>query len=317
MFLSYPWFENLTETALEAGQSMLLACVVEDDKVLAILPLQQHPDGEVRSLTHRYSALFSLLINSENQAEILVCLAEGLHRLHFKTLILEPFDKNNAAIRDFRQALVTHGFSCHQGFRFFNWVYHVEGRSFEEYMAERPGRLRNTIARKRRKLERERGFKIRLFSNDNVAQGLADYTTVYNSSWKARELYGTFLEGLVSRFAVPGWLRLAVLYIDDRPAAAQIWFVVEHKASIFRLAYDEAWRQYSPGSILTHYLMAHVIDIDKVEEIDFLTGNERYKQDWMSEQRERWGMNCQNIEQPEKRSHNLVHSLRHFFTRLK
>jgi len=64
--------------------------------------------------------------------------------------------------------------------------------------------------------------------------------------------------------------------------------MVQDKASIFRLAYDEEWKRYSPGSILTAYLMRHVINIDKVEEIDFLTGNEPYKQDWMTERRERY-----------------------------
>ncbi len=33
--------------------------------------------------------------------------------------------------------------------------------------------------------------------------------------------------------------------------------------------------------------MHYVIDIDKVEEIDFLTGSEVYKQDWMSVRRQR------------------------------
>ena len=66
------------------------------------------------------------------------------------------------------------------------------------------------------------------------------------------------------------------------------------KASIFKLNYDKAWKQYSPGSILMAFLIQHVIDNDKVGEIDFLTGNDAYKQDWMSERRERWRLNCIN-----------------------
>jgi len=38
--------------------------------------------------------------------------------------------------------------------------------------------------------------------------------------------------------------------------------------------------------------MKHVFEVDQVEEVDFLTGNERYKQDWMQEYRERWGLAC-------------------------
>jgi CelD/BcsL family acetyltransferase involved in cellulose biosynthesis len=56
--------------------------------------------------------------------------------------------------------------------------------------------------------------------------------------------------------------------------------------------------------------MAYVIDTDKVEEIDFLTGNEAYKQDWMSERRERWGLTCVNRRKPKGRFYLFVESLK-------
>ena len=194
------------------------------------------------------------------------------------------------------------GYSCFRDFRFYNWFHRLGGESFSDYMAGRPSRVRNTIARKRRKLAREHGYDIRLFTDDDLRQGLADYHAIYNASWKARELFGDFVDGLARRLADEGWLRLAVLYIAGKPAAAQFWFVVNGKASIFKLAYDEAWKQYSPGSILIHYLMEHVIETDEVDEIDFLTGNDAYKSDWMSERRERWGMRCARPRPPKGRT---------------
>ncbi len=49
-------------------------------------------------------------------------------------------------------------------------------------------------------------------------------------------------------------------------------------------------KHYSPGSILTAYLIQYVIDTAEANKIDFLNGNEAYKQDWMTERRERWGL---------------------------
>jgi len=89
-----------------------------------------------------------------------------------------------------------------------------------------------------------------------------------------------------------------VLFVKQQPVAAQLWFVLHGKANIFRLAYDQAWKQYSPGSILTSFLMEYVIDTDNVTEIDFLTGNDTYKQDWMSERRERWALSCVKRRKP-------------------
>ena len=134
----------------------------------------------------------------------------------------------------------------------------------------------------------EHGYTIRMFRGDEVQEGLTDYHTIYSASWKADEQYASLLNAVTINLSVRDWTRLAVLYIDGKPAAAQLWFVVEGKASIFRLAYAEEWKRYSSGSILTAYLMHYVIDIDKVEEIDFLTGNEAYKQDWMSVRRQRY-----------------------------
>lgn len=318
LFFSRPWFENLIATTLEHNHSMLLACVFEGDDTLAIFPLIQSPDGHLSSLAHTYSSLYTLLLADKNQSDVLACLAEGLNDLSASMLSLKPFDPNDNNINKLQHALEKVGFSCHRGFRFYNWIYRVDGETFDEYMSKRPAILRNTIKRKQRKLAREHGYEIRLFTDENSEQALTDYTIAYNASWKAHEQYNDIIKGLVERFARQGWLRLAVLYVDGLPIAAQLWFVVGKKASIFRLAYQEDWKQYSPGSVLTHYLMHRVIDTDKVDEIDFLTGNEKYKQDWMSERRERWGMTCgkKPLSKVESDDHQRFKRFRHVLSRL-
>ena len=166
-------------------------------------------------------------------------------------------------------------------------------------MSERPANLRNTIRRKLRKLEREHDYEIRLFKDADIDENqrkkaldkaMADYDVVYTASWKTNDFFSSFTPTLVKSLSRRGWLRLAILYINEQPIAAQIWFVAHSKANIYRLVFDEHWKRYSPGSILTEYLMHYVIDTDKVSEIDFLTGNDRYKQDWMSVRKERLGI---------------------------
>lgn len=298
MFFTREWFETLSATALEEGQSLLLVAVVSGtggvdeaeagkSRLLALLPLLESTDEHWRSCSHRYTALYSLLLTEDRQDDVLNCLTEGLTQLPFQVLRLEPVADDDSNLQKLQSALESRGFECHRNFFFYNWYHLTKGQSFEVYMAARPAKLRNTIARKRRKLERERDCSIRMYRGGDVEQALADYHAAYSSSWKAYEQYGTLLDALAINLAVPDWTRLAVLYIDGEAAAAQLWFVVQGKASIFRLAYDEAWKQYSPGSILTAWLMQYVIDTDGVKEIDFLTGNESYKQDWMSERRTR------------------------------
>lgn len=316
IFFSRPWFENLAAVGLDDDQSMLLACVVAENKVMAILPLIKRADkNNGYALRHRYTPHYSLLISDEDQQQVLACLAKGLKQLPVNALLLEPIvDEDNSMIA-LQQSLQTAGYQCERVFRFYNWILRLQGQSYEEYMAARPARLRNTISRKKRKLEREHGYDIRLFTGEEVPQAMSDYYAVFKTSWKVNEQYVDFLDGMVASFSRvnacgPGWSRLAVLYVAGQPAAAQLWFVHHGKASIFRLAYDEAWKKYSPGSILTSFLMEYVIDTDKVEEIDFLTGNEAYKPDWMSDRRECFALSCVKQAKPTGKYRGLVKSLK-------
>lgn len=313
IFFSRPWFESLSTVGMDDDHTMLLACVVDGEEVMAILPLMKSTGNEKAwySLKHGFTPLYSLLLTNDNNEQILTCLAHALSQLPVKGLLLEPVADDDGKLIGLQRNLEQTGFNCDHSFRDYNWICHLKGQSYEEYMADRPAHLRNTIARKKRKLEREHGYGIRLFTGDEVPRHMPDYNAVYNASWKQNELDNAgFLDCFIERFSREGWSRLAILYIKEQPIAAQLWFVHNGKASIFRLAYDKAWRQYSTGSILTSFLMEYVINTDKVKEIDFLTGNDAYKQDWMSERRERFLLGCIKSEKPTSRSKRFMDTLK-------
>ncbi|WP_455217960.1 GNAT family N-acetyltransferase [Kaarinaea lacus] len=313
IFLSRPWFESLTTSGLEDDHEMMLACVVDENSVKAILPLMKSTGNEKAwySLKHGFTPLYSLLLAEENQDTVFSCLAQAFNQLPVKGLLLEPVANDDCRLNNLQAVLETNGFNCDHSFRDYNWIYHLEGKSFEEYMAERPAHLRNTITRKKRKLEREHDYDIHLYTGNEVPARMSDFYKVYNASWKQNELGNAdFLDHFIGRFSNAGWSRLGILYATGQPVAAQLWFVHCGKASIFRLAYDRKWKQYSPGSILTSYLMEHVINFDKVEIIDFLTGNDAYKQDWMSERRERFMLACIKKEKTERKRNWITRLLK-------
>ena len=313
LFFSRFWFECLT-TVLD-DEAMILACVVADSKVLAILPLLKSAGNTGYAFKHRYTSLYSLLLTDDDQKRVLDCLVEGLSVLPLSALLLEPVADNDGRLSGLQNAMEAAGYSCERAFRFYNWFLRVQRQTYTDYMAARPARLRNTIARKQRKLEREQGYEICLFTGAEVPAKMCDYYAVYHASWKANEQYAGLVDAMVAGFSQAGWARLAVLYIKGQPAAAQLWFVGHGKASIFRLSYDQAWKQYSPGSILMAYLMEYVIDIDKVEEVDFLTGNDAYKRDWMSGRRERLAWSAVKTAQPAGWYQRTVGLLQHMLKR--
>ena len=56
-----------------------------------------------------------------------------------------------------------------------------------------------------------------------------------------------------------------------------------------KTVYDQDYKKYSTGKILTSEIVKFVIDVDKVKAIDYVQGDEGYKRDWTPKRRERIG----------------------------
>jgi hypothetical protein len=210
-----------------------------------------------------------------------------------------PMDRESpmfpALETEFRRA----GMLVQTYFCFGNWYLEVAGRSYGEYIESLPSQLRETIRRKGKKLEKQAGVEIRIITDGRIPDSvIEDYGKVYLASWKTPEPFPDFMPGLIRTSAELGWLRFGIVYVDGEPAAAQVWIVDAGVASIYKLAYDERFARLSVGTVLTARLMQHVIDVDKVAVVDYLTGDDSYKKDWMSHRRERWGLLAINPRSP-------------------
>lgn len=162
-----------------------------------------------------------------------------------------------------------------------NHVLPVRGRTYGEYLASRTGALRSTLKRKAGKIEVliETAF-------DPVKW--ASYEAIYAQSWKGAEGSPEFLRSFAEREGAAGRLRFAVAQAGGRAIAAQFWTVEAGTAFIHKLAHAEDAKGLSPGTTLTAALLEYVIDRDKVDLIDFGTGDDQYKRDWMEAVRPRY-----------------------------
>ena len=169
------------------------------------------------------------------------------------------------------------------------WNYFVDVResTFDDYWSARSSRLRNTVRRKARRASARYCIRTEIFrESGELSTGLADYERVYARSWKQPETSVDFVPALIRLCADLGILRLGILYLDDIPAAAQIWIVAARKASIYKLAHNAEFDSLSVGSLLTAYMFEQAIDVDQALEIDFGIGDEAYKTDWMRSRRQ-------------------------------
>jgi CelD/BcsL family acetyltransferase involved in cellulose biosynthesis len=89
-----------------------------------------------------------------------------------------------------------------------------------------------------------------------------------------------------------------VLRLNGEPLAAQLWLTCSGKANIYKLAYVKGMEKLSVGSVLTQALMQHAMDVDRVAEVDYLSGDDAYKADWMALRRERVGLEAFDLRSP-------------------
>ena len=293
------WFHLLHEHVLkEHFESRIVVVSTQEGEPSAIVPLSFTkepvlPFGirQLRSMTNYYTSAFDLISLRDAQGTSAVkgfvsCIANMGTDANF--IAIEPVPRNGQFFNEAAAALGDHGYIVSPYRRFSNWFHEVKESSFEQYLQLRDGALRNTYARKEKKL-RKQGYELEIVSRPaDVDSAIGAYDMVYRRSWKVSESHPRFIADVCRTFARRGWLRLGVLMFNGTPLAAQIWFVKDGIASIFKLSYDEDFKSLSAGTILTMALFRHVIDIDKVMKIDYLTGDDAYKRQYMSSCREMW-----------------------------
>src|SRR5207248_839991 len=143
--------------------------------------------------------------------------------------------------------------------QFGNWYEPVFGKSWDEYLASRPGNLRELLRRRQRNMAAlDISFEI-IRREKDVARGIVAYETIYDRSWKPAEPFPRFNPELMRLAARLGLLRLGLCWRNQKPIAAQFWVVAHGNAIVMKLAHDETERSLSPGTLLTATMIEHLL----------------------------------------------------------
>lgn len=278
-FARLEWFALLEASGIEA----LYATARKGDQAV-VLPLHPAPGG-YEALTNWYAFTWKdLCTNAATDSALLQALARDLaRRTHRITLPKLPeedgtFHRLAAAFRAAGWLVIAE--PCDT-----NHLLPVAGRSYAQFLAERPGRLRTTLKRKAKRVE------VALSTTFDAASWAA-YEDIYADSWKPAEGDPALLRAFAEGESRAGRFRFALARHEGRPVAAQFWTVDGDTAYIHKLAHRTDAEKLSAGTTLTAALFQHVIDTDKVQWVDFGTGDDPYKRDWMETVRTRWQITC-------------------------
>ena len=272
------WFSLVTQTMPDHAPIIARAF---SEGVLAWLFLARkgnHATALANWYTMAFRPVFSGGSDGTRYRPLLIAMARRLAvaRPKLASITLSPVPRGDGTVAEISAAFGKAGWivSSHQSST--SWTATVSGMSFDDYWASRPGQLRSTYKRRLGKA----AFETMVLDHFDSASW-ADYESIYAESWKPEEGSPAFLRGLAEGEAAKGCLRLGICRIDGVAVAAQFWTVENGRALIHKLAHRESTKEFSPGTILSHAMFRHVIDQDHVDVIDFGTGNDPYKADWM------------------------------------
>jgi hypothetical protein len=280
------WYALLADT----GLTPLIAIASDADNAAALALTED--GGRITPLRNWYSFTWRQLAPEGAAGDrLLEAIARQLKsRGHRVTL--EPVPGEDGSAERLARAFRAAGWQVAVEECDTNHVLDVAGRSFAEYWESRPGQLRTTLKRKAKKVETQ-------VLTHFDADVWADYETIYASSWKPAEDQPAMLRAFAQSEGEAGRLRLGVARAEGLAVAAQCWTVENGIAYIHKLAHLESHKPLSAGTTLSAALFRHVIDTDKVSLVDFGTGDQSYKADWMEAVRPRFRIDCLDMRQPE------------------
>jgi CelD/BcsL family acetyltransferase involved in cellulose biosynthesis len=257
-----------------------LIAVVRDGQHRAVMPLHRRA-RQIHCLANWYSFRVAPLFTPKaDRAAMLAELATDLAG-QAPHLVFSALPDEHGEATALAKALRAAGWATFLEQCDVNHVLPVAGRTYAEYLATRPGPVRTTLKRKADKVA------VTIETGFNPASW-ASYEDIYARSWKGEEGCPGFLRAFAEQEGAAGRLRLAIARAEGHPVAAQFWTVEGGTAFIHKLAHLEDAKPLSPGTTLTAALLERVIDHDKVDLVDFGTGNDGYKRDWMEAVRPRY-----------------------------
>jgi CelD/BcsL family acetyltransferase involved in cellulose biosynthesis len=158
----------------------------------------------------------------------------------------------------------------------------IAGTSWEEYLASRSSNFRQQVRRRERRLRRGHDVSFRLADERSLDDDMETLFALHAARWSAggsaafagsrKAFHREFSRSALAR----GWLRLWILELDGRAAAAWYGFRYGGVEWYYQSGRDPALDAESVGFVLMSHTIRAAIE-DGMREYRFLLGDERYK----------------------------------------
>ena len=274
---------------------MRILCVENENEVIAIAPLKQSRIRFGHMLNYNIISPLGfgaadytgfLFTVSENKCSKLIMDYFSAHKdwdfIYFYEFPGTPKNLNlfKEMVCNAKKFELTEGTLC---------PYLSLSNSSEDFMQGLSSRFRYNLRRSMKKLVKDYS-KVELKRYDelgSVEKSMNIFFELHQKRWQLKGQKGTFhiqerrdfWLDVAQRFSDKGWLALHFLTVGDKPVAALHGYEFNQKMYCALAGFDPDYSQYGVSNLLMQKLLEKCI-ANRIVEVDFLTGDERYKFSW-------------------------------------
>jgi CelD/BcsL family acetyltransferase involved in cellulose biosynthesis len=302
LFLTWEWLWSWWKHVAEDRQLHILA-LRERDRLVAIAPLvsgtrQVAGLASVRVLEFLGtgsvgSDYLDLIVRRGREAEVLGVFADYLANDDV-ALEMAQLDAKAAVGRTLASELARRGWNISATTTHVCPFIDLAGHTWSSYLATLGSAHRQNFQRRLRNATNRLDLRFeQARSEEERRTALACLVSLHQRRWQGRGgsdgLHTPALLAFheeVSQLALErGWLRLFVLWLEGRPAAALYGFRYGRAFYFYQSGFDPTYAKSSVGLIAMGLAIQHALD-DGAAEYDLLHGDETYKFHWARTTRE-------------------------------
>ena len=306
-FLCFDWFKIWLKNFLNREQLFVLLLYYEGT-IVAIAPfliktvrLQGLSVKAIDLIGNIYSPFRYFLFHTQDKGEMehhlsLIVSFLRTNRRDWDLTMLNGIPEENGYFEVVRGAVKKTAMQHREFPCYGDWYLDGIEYTADQYLMNLPNKVRKDILYCKRRLQNMGNLNFKLIiDRESVDYYMNLYYEVYSRSWQKNEGIGpNFHRDFAQIASKKNWLRLGFLMFNDCPISSQFWISSNGTAFILKTTYDQNYKKYSPGKVLTMEMIRHIITVDNVRVIDYIHGDEPYKQDWTPKRRERKGLHLYN-----------------------
>ncbi|MBA3264058.1 MAG: GNAT family N-acetyltransferase [Thermoleophilaceae bacterium] len=259
------------------GQELRAYTVRDEGRLVALLPLvlwRTRPPRVLRFVGHGPSDLMGPICAAADRPVAAAALEQALADGGWDVLLAERLPTSELLAGSLRGQELQREASP---------VLRIEGMSWDDYLAAKSSNFRQQVRRRERKLAKEHDLRFRLADDpDRLDADLEVLFALHEERWttegsgalaqRRAAFHHEFARVALDR----GWLRLWLLELDGKPAAAWYGLRFAGRELYYQAGRDPDLERAAVGFVLLVHTVREAIN-DEMREYDFLRGGEGYK----------------------------------------